>query len=293
MLIRPEYQNLTLQSFYNKKIITRDTSKVRFDIINYFRNKNDYFLERSTYFGRIYNVKNIFIKDFIKSKLNVNTKELEVVETISGMDEIDNKEIYNDIKIDNYDYIYRFGELKKKKKIDDIIYYLNDKYNINYNEILGLLSILITSVSVNPPIRMDIIIDTNIGINIKNIKKILNNDSNLNSVYNDSIKSFIKSLNLVYNKIKTFCVENNIYIRIYSFIREFDKYIKLIINDKIFDFHYNNSDHIRLLYSLNVENDMYDYLNDLIEMKCFSTVSMFSDSCLELKNTNKIKFLYN
>lgn len=293
MLIRPEYQNLTLQSFYNKKIITRDTSKVRFDIINYFRNKNDYFLERSTYFGRIYNVKNIFIKDFIKSKLNVNTKELEVVETISGMDEIDNKEIYNDIKIDNYDYIYRFGELIENSKIDDIIYYLNDKYNINYNEILGLLSILITSVSVNPPIRMDIIIDTNIGINIKNIKKILNNDSNLNSVYNDSIKSFIKSLNLVYNKIKTFCVENNIYIRIYSFIREFDKYIKLIINDKIFDFHYNNSDHIRLLYSLNVENDMYDYLNDLIEMKCFSTVSMFSDSCLELKNTNKIKFLYN
>lgn len=293
MLIRPEYQNLTLQSFYNKKIITRDTSKVRFDIINYFRNKNDYFLERSTYFGRIYNVKNIFIKDFIKSKLNVNTKELEVVETISGMDEIDNKEIYNDIKIDNYDYIYRFGELIENSKIDDIIYYLNDKYNINYNEILGLLSILMTSVSVNPPIRMDIIIDTNIGINIKNIKKILNNDSNLNSVYNDSIKSFIKSLNLVYNKIKTFCVENNIYIRIYSFIREFDKYIKLIINDKIFDFHYNNSDHIRLLYSLNVENDMYDYLNDLIEMKCFSTVSMFSDSCLELKNTNKIKFLYN
>ena len=302
MRLIPYYDKLKIDNIFSENIVTTDSSKIRFDSISYYIKNDKMFLKRSTHFGdRIGPFCNIV--DFEHSVVNISTGDLQIVES-----NVNNEMYSGNVVPENYippfencdknivdlrncsdTYKFRKSELINNKSLIFLPNYIENDFDIDYNKVIGLLSILITSTSVNIPFRCDIIIDSELGVNVRNTDLIFK-DNDVQIIFKDLFKSFIEALNIVFREFKSFCLENNRKIRIYSSIREFDSFLKVIFvddNNKSCILHFNNSDHMRTLYTFynNISENSED-LGSLMEMKCYSASSYFFKDILDI---DKIK----
>jgi len=298
MLLVPDHYEDKFETIKSFKYVTvnKHGVDIRLDRIDLKMENGHKIIERMTHFGNSY-AQFFDIDEFLFSKTNIDTKEVDSVETsiVNGINGlygrnnvtypqnfvgIDgetenfpfiNKAIYNIGKLNGY--IPRSASLSNNCHLQNVAYDFEDRLNIEYSGLVGILSAIITQSSISIPFRADIIIDSQLGINIKNLKLIFN-DTDIKEAFSGELKSFYNALNVVYRSVKQKYEKENRRIRIYAAVREFDSFIT--IKDTEYDieykFHLNNSDHARSLYTTiaHLGPRWFDKeeFGDLMETKC-------------------------
>ncbi len=275
MLLVPSRYIKEEKEVMNHKIATYDSSNIRLDTIEIKRKEFTFYLDRKTYFGKICG--NYFdIRDFISSRTNLNSGELELVESSvtnnyngDRVNEIPNNYIdpkgkidFNFIKNPVYDFKYlndfkvRYNKLEDNVGLPLTAYVFEDNFNMEYAQGIGNLISLVSGANISIPFRCDIIIDNIYGYNIKNINLLLKEDSDVQTIFKKQFKELGKSVKIIsdrmideYKRLKN---TGNLpdHIRIYCGIREFDTIIRAInvdFHETMIEFKINNSDHIRTL----------------------------------------------
>ena len=301
MILVPERylpQNKLIRGYRYATISSSNDLKIRLDAIEYLKENNRYLLRRMTHFGTIFG--NYFtIRDFLVSETDLQTGKIESVESSVAnnydggrIDELPKNYIDIDGKTD-FGYlnanVYKFDKLInfniRKGKLEDNIYLpiigdvFEDDFNMEYSRGVGNLAVIITSAQLSVPFRCDIIIDNIEGYNITNVK-CLEKDSDVQAIFKKEFKSFTKSIKNISDTLKRDYEDgfNNgdevDHMRIYCGIREFDSYIRCInvdLDNLEFNFHFNNSDHLRTLLTTMSrlgENFMFENsFNDLMSSK--------------------------
>lgn len=300
MLILPDIYKKKEDVMKTLKFITFNTSgnEVRLDRIDLKCENNKKILDRMTHFGSYYG-NFIDINDFIYSRLDVDSKEVMSVESsvtnaiygtshlvtpynfigIDGSKEdlpFINKSIYGIDKLNGY--TIRRANISDNVILPEIAYKFEDVMNMGYSDIVGNLAAVLTQTALSVPFRANIIFDSKYGIQVDNIKSLMN-DIELKDILSIELKSLMKALNIIQRSVKDKYDKENREIRIYAAIREFDTFItfKDLDYNTEMRFHLNNSDHARTLYStmahLGPRWFDTDEFGDLVETKCKTVAS--------------------
>jgi hypothetical protein len=243
MLIRPVIKNKDCREY---KYLTNNGNKIRLDSL-IVKEGNLY---KSTYFGKTLSGEPVF-EDFLWVKTPINGSKPCVLEAsiagrgVNGGIPIPpnyiapstiNSKIGNYILFDN-----------KNFQINIDVY--EDEFNLSFCDTVGLIISLVSSATLSIPFNMQIIIDSNMGINIKDFHNTLKKIEGIDTGFN-LIKEFIQNLNIIYKKFKDVCDKENRKLRLYISIGDFGSFINVIDTeyDNIkFLYNINNTDHCRML----------------------------------------------
>ena len=296
MLIIPDNHIEVPDIIKCEKYVTFDKKgNIRLDRIDIKAEKGRRVLERMSHFGHLFG--NLFtIDDFTFSKTDIESNRIESAEMsvtngVFGTEHVPyptnyigidgeaknfpfiNKAIYDINKLVGYNY--RNSELSDNVKLNWIADAFEDKLNIGYSGLIGNLTVIITRASLSIPFRLDIIIDSSYGYNIKNFKEIYK-DGEFSDIVKKEINSLNNSLKVISRKLREIKEKEKRQLRIYVGIREFDSFIKIkdIDFNTEYELHLNNSDHARSLFTTisHLGSKWFDTeeFGDLLETKCIT-----------------------
>lgn len=312
MILVPDTYKTREETIKNIKYVTIDkNNNIRLDRIDLKYENGSKILERMSHFGKYFG-KFFSIDDFSYSKTDVDKNVVESVESsiTNGFDStkyipyptnyigIDgkradfgfiNKAVYDITELQGYNI--RHASLNDNVCLPVDAYGFEDLFNLEFSNLVGNISTLITRTSLSIPFRMDIVIDSRYGINITNLNEIFK-DSEFKTVLRNELLSFTKALNVIERSLKKICEEEKRSIRLYVGIREFDSYIKIkdIDYNLTYDLHLNNTDHARSIYTTisHLGSRWFDteQFGDLMETKCITVPAVMYELTDELRRNN-------
>lgn len=294
MILVPDVYKDREENIRSIKYVTIDnSSNIRLDRIDLKLENGKKILERMSHFGKSFG-KFFDIDDFSYSKTDLDNNTIESVEAsvtngIYGTEHVPcpynfigidgktkdfgfiNKAIYDITELNGYNI--RNAKLENNVVLPELAYSFEDYFNIEFSNIIGNLSTVLTRSSLSIPFRANIILDSKYGINVKEVKEIFN-DTELKEVLYTEFKSFIKSLNVIERSMRELYQKEKRHIRIYAAVREFDSMITIndIDYNMTYKFHLNNTDHARTLYTTisHLGSRWFDTeeFGNLVETKC-------------------------
>ena len=309
MILVPDVYKDTEETIKSIKYVTSDKrGNIRLDRIDLKYENGSKILERMSHFGKNYG-KFFDIDDFSFSKTNLDTGTIESVESsiTNGFDTtsyipypsnyigIDgkrkdfgfiNKAIYDITELNGY--LFRNASLVDNVSLPIAAYNFEDTFNLEFSNIVGNLSTIVTRTSLSIPFRINIIIDSKLGINIKNLNDIFK-DTEFKDILKIELMSFMKALNVIERSLKKVCEEEKRHIRLYVGIREFDSFINIHdVDYKLsYNLHLNNTDHARSIYTSisHLGSRWFDteQFGDLLETKCITVPAVMYELSDELR----------
>lgn len=310
MLVVPYNYKKTEEVMKEDKIITINPSRdlIRLDSVNIKYEGKTKYLNRSTHLGRFYRGTIFEIYDFICSRTNLLNGDVESMQasTTNALDgnysnipipcnyiepelssdiaKYFDRPIYDLSKLrSDHRYEVRNAELCDNCNMVVAADCYEDNFNIGFSETIGTLAALITSTALSVPFRANIVLDTDFGIMVNKMYPLIK-DSDVQTVFEQEKKYFLKALNVVNHRIMDECKKYGNRMRIYASIREFDSYIVVVNtdNNQKFNLHLNNSDHTRTMMTTMAHDGSHYYnsnaFGDLIEMKIKTVMACMFDT---------------
>jgi hypothetical protein len=305
MLIKPDSSSILSDTYQTINKTSIDGNKIRIDSVKYHKNndKKDELI-KSSHFGKIIFKDTALLQDFISTKIDVESGEVTNIEssiagTKCGFPEVPSNYIspyFEKNKEKLFDApIIKLGdhELINNNLSDNTDYYITidvfeDNFNLDFCKTAGLLASVLSMSSILSPFRCVVIIDSDMGINVKEFDPIFK-DIELKSLAINNFRRFIKAIDIVERKFNYMCQKENRSIRVYCYIYEFGIIMDII--DKTYNgmkmiFKLNNSDHCRILRSLDaaegISYSSTDTFETLLDTNCLTLLPSLFDSFEEL-----------